>query len=75
MKGRGRKEGEKAASRALLRSWADLQSCQNLRCLELAVHYWITSLGVWVSLRHAIRLSRASGDPIEQFVGEEDDQG
>jgi hypothetical protein len=25
-------------------------------------------------LRHALRLSRASGVPIEQFVGEQDDQ-
>jgi hypothetical protein len=26
-------------------------------------------------LRHALRLSRASGVPIDQFVGEEDEQG
>ena len=26
-------------------------------------------------VRHALRLSRASGVPIEQFVGEEDDLG
>ena len=39
-----------------------------------AVHKWIQR-GSINGLRHALRLSKASGVPIEQFVGEEDDQG
>ncbi len=38
-----------------------------------AIHYWIQSGSVGL-LRHALRLSRASGIPIEEFVGEEDEE-
>jgi DNA-binding transcriptional regulator YdaS (Cro superfamily) len=38
-----------------------------------AVHKWI-QIGEISYLRSALRLSRASGVPIEQFVAEEDDQ-
>jgi hypothetical protein len=39
-----------------------------------AVHKWIQR-GSISGLRHALRLSQASGVPIEQFVGEKKDQG
>jgi hypothetical protein len=46
------------------------------RVSNAAVHKWIQR-GSINGLRHALRLSRASGVPIEQFVGEdeEDDRG
>ncbi len=38
-----------------------------------AVHRWVQSRTVTL-LRHALRLSQASGIPIERFVGDEDGQ-
>ena len=43
------------------------------RVSNAAVHKWIQR-GSINGLRHALRLSRASGIPIEQFVGQEDDR-
>jgi hypothetical protein len=38
-----------------------------------AIHDWIHKGHVSL-LKHAVRLSRASGIPIEQFLGEEDSE-
>ena len=38
-----------------------------------AIHKWIRRGSVTL-LKHALRLSRASGIPIEQFVDDEDDE-
>ena len=43
------------------------------RVSNSSVHNWIQSGSVGL-LRHAFRLSRASGIPIEQFVGEEKEE-
>jgi len=38
-----------------------------------AIHKWIRRGSVTI-LKHALRLSRASGIPIEEFVGDEDSE-
>ena len=74
MKGRGRKEHENAVARAVALVGGPTKAARICGVSNSAVHYWIQSRSVGL-LRHAVRLSRASGIPVEQFVGEEDDQG
>ena len=38
-----------------------------------AIHKWINRGSVSL-LKHAVRLSKASGIPIEEFIGEDDEQ-
>ncbi len=74
MKGRGKKENQNAVARAVALVGGPTKAARVCGVSNSAVHYWIQSRSVGL-LRHALRLSRASGVPIEQFVGEEDDQG
>jgi DNA-binding transcriptional regulator YdaS (Cro superfamily) len=74
MKGRGKKENQNAVARAVALLGGPTKTARVCGVSNSAVHYWIQSRSVGL-LRHALRLSRASGIPIEQFVGEEDDQG
>jgi len=43
------------------------------RVSNTAIHKWIRRGSVSL-LKHALRLSRASGIPIEEFVGDEDSE-
>jgi DNA-binding transcriptional regulator YdaS (Cro superfamily) len=73
MKGRGRRESENAVARAVALVGGPTKAARICGVSNSAVHYWIQSRSVGL-LRHALRLSKASGVPIEQFVGGEDDQ-
>jgi DNA-binding transcriptional regulator YdaS (Cro superfamily) len=74
MKGRERKETQNAVARAVALVGGPTKAARICRVSNSAVHNWIQSRSVGL-LRHALRLSRASGVPIEKFVGEEDDDG
>jgi DNA-binding transcriptional regulator YdaS (Cro superfamily) len=74
MKRRTRKAEENAVARAIAVVGGPTKAARLCGVSNAAVHRWIRS-GSVILLRHALRLSRASGVPIEQFVGEEKDQG
>jgi len=74
MKRRARKAEGNAVARAVAVVGGPTKAARLCGVSNAAVHRWIRS-GTVILLRHALRLSRASGIPIEQFVGEEDDQG
>jgi DNA-binding transcriptional regulator YdaS (Cro superfamily) len=74
MKRRTRKAEENAVARAIAAVGGPTKAARLCGVSNAAVHRWIRSGSVTL-LRHALRLSRASGVPIEQFVGEEKDQG
>ena len=74
MKRREKKKGENAVARAVALLGGPTKAARICAVSNSAVHYWIQSGSVGL-LRHALRLSQASGVPIEQFVEEEDDQG
>jgi DNA-binding transcriptional regulator YdaS (Cro superfamily) len=71
---RGRKAEENAVARAVAVVGGPTKAARLCGVSNAAVHRWIRSGSVTL-LRHALRLSQASGVPIEQFVGKEDDQG
>ncbi len=73
MKGR-RKPEENPVARAVAIVGGPTKAARLCGVSNAAVHRWIRSRSV-ILLRHALRLSRASGIPIEQFVGDEDEQG
>ncbi len=74
MKRRKREAGENPVARAVAVVGGPTKAARLCGVSNAAVHRWIRS-GSVILLRHALRLSQASGVPIEQFVGEEDDQG
>jgi DNA-binding transcriptional regulator YdaS (Cro superfamily) len=71
---RKREVGENPVARAVAVAGGPTKAARLCGVSNAAVHRWIRS-GRVILLRHALRLSRASGIPIEQFVGEEDDLG
>jgi DNA-binding transcriptional regulator YdaS (Cro superfamily) len=72
MKRRTRKAEENAVARAIAVVGGPTKAARLCGVSNAAVHRWIRS-GSVILLRHALRLSQASGVPIEQFVGDEDD--
>jgi hypothetical protein len=48
-------------------------TCETVGLLSTAIHDWINK-GSARLLRHALRLSRASGIPIEEFAGDEESE-
>ena len=74
MKRRTRKAEINAVARAVAVVGGPTKAARLCEVSNAAVHRWIRS-GSVILLRHALRLSQASGIPIEQFVGEEDDHG
>ena len=74
MKRRKGKAEENSVARAVAGVGGPTKAARLCGVSNAAVHRWIRS-GSVILLRHALRLSQASGVPIEQFVGEEDDQG
>lgn len=73
MKRRKRKTEENPVARAVAAVGGPTKAARLCGVSNAAVHRWIRS-GSVILLRHALRLSQASGVPIEQFVEEEDDQ-
>jgi DNA-binding transcriptional regulator YdaS (Cro superfamily) len=73
MKGGARKAEGNAVARAVAVVGGPTKAARLCGVSNAAVHRWIRS-GTVILLRHALRLSRASGIPIEQFVGQEDDR-
>jgi hypothetical protein len=74
MKRPKRKKEENPVARAVELVGGPTKAARLCGVSNAAVHYWIQSGSVRL-LRHALHLSRASGVPIEQFVGEEDEEG
>jgi DNA-binding transcriptional regulator YdaS (Cro superfamily) len=71
---RRKKEERNAVAEAIAAVGGPTKAARLCGVSNAAVHRWVRS-GTVTLLRHALRLSRASGVPIEQFVGEEDDEG
>jgi len=71
---RRRKAEQNSVARAVAIVGGPTKAARLCGVSNAAVHRWIRSGNV-ILLRHALRLSQASGIPMEQFVGEEDEQG
>jgi hypothetical protein len=69
-----RKRKESAVARAVSVVGGPTKAATICRVSNSAVHNWIQSGSVGL-LRHALRLSKASGIPIEEFVGNEEEEG
>jgi len=74
MKRRKRKAEENSVARAVAEVGGPTKAATLCGVSNAAVHRWIRSGSVTL-LRHALRLSQASGVPIERFVEQEDDEG
>jgi len=70
-RGRGRKDNAVAVAVASL--GGPTKAARACGVSNAAIHKWIQRGSVSL-LVHALRLSRASGVPIEQFVAKEEDQ-
>jgi hypothetical protein len=73
MKRRKGKGSENSVARAVALVGGPTKAARLCKVSNTAVHYWIQSGSVGL-LRHALRLSRVSGIPIEQFAAEEEDE-
>jgi hypothetical protein len=73
MKRTRQKEKENAVARAVSELGGPTKAARICRVSNAAIHKWIQRGSVSL-LRHALRLSRASGVPVEQFVGDEDEE-
>ena len=67
---RRKKEEKNAVAEAVAAVGGPTKAARLCGVSNAAVHRWVKS-GTVILLRHALRLSRASGVPIEKFVGEE----
>jgi hypothetical protein len=70
MKRARRKEQKNAVARAVADLGGPTKAARICGVSNAAIHKWIQRGSVSL-LRHAVRLSHASGIPIEQFVGDE----
>jgi hypothetical protein len=68
-----RKRKGNSVARAVSRVGGPTKAATICRVSNSAVHNWIQSGNIGL-LRHALRLSRASGIPIEEFVGDEEEE-
>jgi hypothetical protein len=73
MKRGRRKETKNAVARAVSDLGGPTKAARICGVSNAAIHKW-TQRGSVSLLRHAVRLSHASGIPIEQFVGDEDEE-
>jgi DNA-binding transcriptional regulator YdaS (Cro superfamily) len=71
--GRKRRE-ENAVARAVRLIGGPTKAATLCGVSNTAIHDWINKGNVSL-LKHALRLSRASGIPIEEFVGEDEAAG
>jgi len=72
MKRRKRKDQENPVARAVAAVGGPTKAARLCGVSNTAVHRWIR-FGSVALLRHGVLLSRASGIPIEQFVGDEEE--
>jgi hypothetical protein len=70
---RGTRKGESAVARAVAILGGPTKAARICRVSNAAVHKWINRRSVPL-LKHALLLSKASEIPIEEFVGDDDDQ-
>jgi DNA-binding transcriptional regulator YdaS (Cro superfamily) len=70
VRGRGK---ENAVARAVRLVGGPTRAARLCGVSNAAVHRWIQS-GRVILLRHALRLSKASNIPIEEFVGEQEEE-
>jgi hypothetical protein len=73
MKGGARKKKDNVVERAVSTVGGPTKAAGICGVSNTAIHKWIRRGSVTL-LKHALRLSRASGIPIEDFVGEEDEE-
>jgi DNA-binding transcriptional regulator YdaS (Cro superfamily) len=73
MKRKQGKRGQNAVARAVAAVGGPTKAARVCGVSNSAVHKWINQ-GSITLLRYALSLSRASGVPIEEFVGEEEEQ-
>jgi DNA-binding transcriptional regulator YdaS (Cro superfamily) len=73
MKRRAKRRGDNAVADAVSVVGGPTKAARICGVSNAAIHLWITR-GVIPFLKHALRLSRASGIPIEEFVGDEDSE-
>jgi len=70
--GRGtRRKGDNVVARAVAIVGGPTKAAGICKASNAVVHKWINRRKIPL-LKHALRLSRASGIPIEEFVGDED---
>jgi hypothetical protein len=70
---RGTKKKDNAVVRAVSALGGPTKAAGICGVSNTAIHKWMRR-GSITLLKHALRLSQASGVPIEEFVGEEDDE-
>jgi len=70
---RRKKRGQNAVARAVALVGGPTRAARLCGVSNAAVHRWINS-GSLSLLKHALRLSRASGIPIEEFAGDQEDE-
>ena len=71
-RGRGRKK-DNAIARAVASLGGPTKAARACGVSNAAIHKWIQRGSISL-LVHALRLSRATGVPIEQFAADEEDQ-
>jgi hypothetical protein len=71
MVSRRKQPDENVVARAVRLIGGPTKAATLCRVSNTAIHDWINKGHVSL-LKHALRLSRASGIPIEEFVGDED---
>ena len=69
---RGKTTGPNAVIRAVAAIGGPTKAARVCGVSNAAIHKWIQRGSVSL-LKHALRLSKASGIPIEEFVGDEDE--
>jgi len=70
---RGTREKDNAVLRAVSRVGGPTKAARICDVSNTAIHKWIRRGSITI-LKHALLLSKASGIPIEEFVGGEDDK-
>ena len=69
---RGKTTGQNGVSRAVAAIGGPTKAARVCGVSNAAIHKWIHRGSVSL-LKHALRLSKASGISIEEFVGDEDE--
>jgi len=73
MVSKGKRRAENVVARAVALVGGPTRVATLCGVSNTAVHDWINKGHVSL-LKHAVRLSRASGIPIEEFVGEQEEE-
>ncbi len=73
MKRKQRQRGENGVARAVKAVGGPTKAARICGVSNSAIHKWINQGGI-STLRHALALARASRVPIEEFVGEQEEE-